>query len=298
MFTLPPLSFPVEALLPDMSTQTLMIHHGRHHAAYVEKLNQLIKDTPFADLPLEKLIAATRGSDDPAQQAIFNNAGQHWNHSLFWESLSPDGKDGPPAGLATRIARDFGSFEAFREQFCKAGTGHFGSGWLWLVVENDKLGLIATHDAESPAGTPRHALLCCDLWEHAYYLDHQNKRADFLAAFVDRLANWNLAASRLDTQPTTTSNATIEGPAPDPRERFGSPEMLIAYDGMDDPAKMALLEQWHLDLDNRLKAEEEGMSASDPMRQTQESRLADEAARVKDCLMALLERSGDPPHGG
>ena len=295
MFALPPLPIETESLHPDMSAQTLAIHHDGHHAAYVKKLNSLVDGTPLAEMTLDRLIETTRGSTDPAWAKVFNNAGQHWNHCMLWSSLSPEGRNGPPPELATRIEHDFGSLPAFREQFVKAGMEHFGSGWLWLVLLEGKLALTTTHDADSPLGTGATVLLCCDLWEHAYYLDHQNHKATYLEAFCDRMANWRFVQERLDAAPKAEGaepdKAASSEPAPDPRVRFASPELLIAQVDIEEGEKVAMLEQWYLDLDNRLKAEEEGMSASDPMAHSKESRLADEAARVKACLAELSGRA-------
>ena len=197
MFTLPSLPFETDALQPDMSEATLRVHHGGHHRAYVDKLNELVADTPWAGLTLETLIQRTRGEGDRLQQRIFQNAAQDWNHAMFWSSLAPGGMTSPGPALSAMVERDFGSLEALRRQFVELGTGHFGSGWIWLVVENGNLGLVTTHDAENPLGSGADTLLVCDLWEHAYYLDHQNRRAAFLTAFIERLANWDRAEARL-----------------------------------------------------------------------------------------------------
>lgn len=301
MFSVPSLPFAETALQPDMSPETLRLHHGAHHAGYVEKLNALVADTVQAGLALEHLIETSRRSAQPHQQAVFNNAGQHWNHSFFWESLSPNGNDGPSGALADRIAQDFGTFATLRELFVRTGRDHFGSGWIWLAVEGGRLTVITTHDGECPVGTDATPLLCCDLWEHAYYLDHQNRRDAFLEAFIGRLANWPAAEARFADLPAgevaSKEPAKPTGDAPDPRSQFGSPELLVESETLGREQKIAMLEQWHLDLDNRLKAEEEGMSASDPMRATQESRLADEAARVKSCLATLSDRTGEARQG-
>lgn len=290
MFTLPSLPFEADALQPEMSEATVRMHHGGHHRAYVEKLNALVEGTRWQDSTLEAIILDTRGSTDPETRRIFQNAAQDWNHSMFWSSLAAPGTTQPGKGMAALIARDFGSLDALRRKFCEMGGAHFGSGWIWLVARQDALELITTHDAESPVGTEHRVLLVCDLWEHAYYLDYQNRRPAFLTAFIERLANWDqaehrlaelgLASERVDALPVES--------APDPRTRFQSPEMLVACADLDHGEKVALLEQWHLDLDNRLKAEEEGMSVSDPMTHRQESRLADETARVQSCLSQLL----------
>ncbi len=217
MFTLPSLPFETDALAPDMSEATLRVHHGGHHKAYVDKLNQLVPGTPWDGLTLETLIKRTRDGTDRLQQRIFQNAAQDWNHAMFWSSIAPSGSTRPGPGMAALIERDFGSLEALRQQFCDMGTGHFGSGWLWLVVENGTLALAETHDGDNPLGTGADVLLCCDLWEHAYYLDYQNKRATFLAAFFDLLANWDRAEARLnEIGQARQSMAVQETPQPLP----------------------------------------------------------------------------------
>lgn len=288
MFILPDLPFDSTALQPHMSGETVSVHHSGHHRAYVEKLNELIEGTRFADMTLEAIITATRGQASEIERKIFQNAAQHYNHSLFWQSLSPSG-EAPGDGLRAALERDFGSIESFRDKFRQRGEEHFASGWLWLVTRNGTLALVTTHDAETPLGAPDQPLLCCDLWEHAYYLDHQNKRADYLDTFITKLVDWAFVEQRLENalSASVTSGSTV---APDPRAQFQSPERLFAHAELDDAEKLALFEQWHLDLDNRLKAEEEGMSASDPMSYRKESRLADEAARVQRCMTELSDR--------
>jgi superoxide dismutase, Fe-Mn family len=188
MFTLPDLPFAQDALEPHMSAKTLEFHHGKHHKAYVDKLNALVEGTPLGDLALEEVVQRTATYDDPASQAIFN-----WNHSFFWKSLSPDGRNGPEGALGEAIARDFGGYAQFIEEFTAKGVEHFGSGWVWLVASGDKLEIITAHDAGTPFEQGKVALLCCDLWEHAYYFDYQNRRPDFLKAFAANLANWRFA---------------------------------------------------------------------------------------------------------
>jgi Fe-Mn family superoxide dismutase len=194
-FELPALPFPRAALEPHVSARTMEFHHGKHHAAYVETLNELIQGTEFERLRLEEIIQAS--AESAAHRKIFNNAGQHCTHRLFWHCLRPWGGGRPDGALAEMIERDLGGFDAFREKFIQAGTDRFGSGWAWLVVEAGKLAVIATPNGEPPMVSGRHALLTCDVWEHAYYLDYQNRRQDFLAAFLDHLVNWEFAAERL-----------------------------------------------------------------------------------------------------
>jgi len=197
-FILEPLPFASEALEPHMSARTLSFHHGKHHQAYVDNLNALIKDTPSAALPLEDIIRQT--ASDPARAGIFNNAAQAWNHAFFWNSLSPSGGGAPPQGSRAGAAIDaaFGSLDAFKEQFKQAGLTQFGSGWVWLVAEGETLKIVKTGNAGTPltqAGVQ--PLLTCDVWEHAYYIDVQNRRGDFLQAFLDRWINWTFVEENL-----------------------------------------------------------------------------------------------------
>lgn len=195
MFVLPELPWPADALEPVVSARTVGFHHGRHHKAYVDTLNTLLKQAGAAPDSLEAVIRSAAGA--PAQRKLFNNAAQAWNHALFWDSMTPD--PSPPTGdLEAAIKAAFGDLPALREAFVAEGVGHFASGWVWLVVEGDVLKVISTHDADDTVPldgvTP---LLVCDLWEHAYYLDHQNNRKGFLEAWFDSLANWSLAARQL-----------------------------------------------------------------------------------------------------
>ncbi len=190
---LPPLPYPEDALAPEMSAETLRFHHGKHHRNYVDTLSRLIAGTPYAEMDLETIIRHTAPSGDTADRKIFNNAAQHWNHSFQWQSLSPAGGGRPQGALAEAIRRDLGSFDQFEARFREQAAGHFGSGWAWLVLSGGQVGVMTTHDAGTPVAHDMAALLCCDLWEHAYYLDYQNRRADFIGAFLSRLANWRFA---------------------------------------------------------------------------------------------------------
>jgi superoxide dismutase, Fe-Mn family len=194
-FELPALPYAKTALEPYVSAKTLELHHGKHHADYVKHLNELIENTEFESMQLEEVIQAT--AESAAHRKIFNNAGQHWNHSFFWQCMRPKGGGEPERGLAQTIERDFGGFAAFREKFVEAGMNRFGSGWAWLVVDAGKLAVISTPNGEPPMVSARHALLACDVWEHAYYLDYQNRREEFITAFLDHLANWEFAAAQL-----------------------------------------------------------------------------------------------------
>jgi Fe-Mn family superoxide dismutase len=193
-FELPPLPYAKEALEPHISARTLEFHYGKHHQAYVTNLNNLVKDTPLASQSLEDIIHAT--AKDEAKIGIFNNAAQAWNHTFFWNSMKPGG--GQPKGkLAERIEKDFGSLDKFKEQFKQAGVTQFGSGWAWLVLDGDALKITKTPNAVNPLALGQTALLTCDVWEHAYYLDYQNRRPDFIQAFLDHLVNWDFVEKNL-----------------------------------------------------------------------------------------------------
>jgi Fe-Mn family superoxide dismutase len=197
MFTLPKLPYAEDALEPYISAQTLALHHGKHHKTYVDTLNKLLEGDPLADLPLDAVIRESHGF--AARHTIFNNAAQSWNHDFFWKSMKPDG-GGPPTGdLKVMIEKDIGDAKAFAAAFNKAAAKHFGSGWAWLVVTEGVIGIVTTHDADLPPVHGRTPLFCCDLWEHAYYLDYQNQRADFVKAFLDHLVNWDFANVKLAT---------------------------------------------------------------------------------------------------
>lgn len=197
MFVLPPLPYAETALEPHMSARMLKLHHGKHHNTYVETLNDLVAGTPFAELTLEEVIRETVGASDAERRKIFNNAGQHWNHSFFWKSMSPSGGGNLPADLGAAVGRDFGTVDDFREELVSQGKSHFGSGWLWVVVSRGKLQVMTTHDADTPIAHGETPLLTCDLWEHAYYLDHQNRREEFLKTWLEHLANWDFAEANL-----------------------------------------------------------------------------------------------------
>lgn len=193
--TLPALPYSENALDPLISANTLSFHYGKHHKAYIENLNKLIIGTEFADLPLEKIIIATAGQAD--KTAIFNNAAQTWNHTFYWKSLKPMGGGEPPAALKQKIEAAFGSVDALKKELATAATTQFGSGWAWLVLEGDKLKVVKTTNAELPLTKGQKPLLTIDVWEHAYYLDYQNRRADYVNAVLDKLINWGFAADNL-----------------------------------------------------------------------------------------------------
>lgn len=194
-FTLPALPYAYEALEPHIDTTTMQIHHGKHHQAYVDNLNKAIAGTPNEGKSLEELVAKA-GSISPA---VRNNGGGHWNHTFFWESLSPKSTGAPASALADDIHTTFGSFDAFKEKFNAAGLGRFGSGWAWLILKDGKLEISSTPNQDNPLmdvaevkGTP---LLGVDVWEHAYYLKYQNRRAEYLGAFWN-VINWDKVAER------------------------------------------------------------------------------------------------------
>jgi len=193
--TLTALPFASDALSPHISAKTLEFHYGKHHAGYVEKLNSLIAQTPLENETLENIIVKT--ASDASQTAIFNNAAQVWNHSFYWQSLKVKGPGQPSGALAERIKKDLGGFEKFVLDFKNAGLAQFGSGWVWLVVKNSALEIMKTANADTPLAKGIKPLLTLDVWEHAYYLDYQNRRADYLEACIKNLLNWDFAASRL-----------------------------------------------------------------------------------------------------
>jgi Fe-Mn family superoxide dismutase len=192
---LPPLPYPDNALSPVISGHTIGFHYGRHHKGYVDNLNKLIAGTEFADLPLTTIITATAGKAD--KSAIFNNAAQDWNHTFYWRSLKPNGGGEPPAVLMQKIEASFGKLDACKKELAAAATTQFGSGWAWLVLDGDKLKVVKTGNADMPLTTGMKPLLTIDVWEHAYYLDYQNRRPDYIEAVLDKLINWGFAAENL-----------------------------------------------------------------------------------------------------
>jgi superoxide dismutase, Fe-Mn family len=195
MFALPKLPYALDALVPHISAQTMALHHGKHHKAYVDTLNKLLADDAIADLSLIEVIQESHG--DAARQTIFNNAAQSWNHDFFWKSMKPGGGGAPTGDLKVLIEHDIGDAKAFDSAFSAAAAAHFGSGWIWLVVTDGVVGIVATHDADLPLVHGRTPLLCCDLWEHAYYLDYHNRRAEYVTVFLDHLVNWDFANTNL-----------------------------------------------------------------------------------------------------
>lgn len=190
-FQLPDLPYAQDALEPHISSETLSFHYGKHHNAYVGKLNDLVKDTDLADKSLEDIMRATAG--EAGKAGVFNNAAQVWNHTFYWNSMTPNGGGKPSGALAAKIDEDFGSFDAFREAFTNAGATQFGSGWAWLILKNGKLEVTKTANADCPLTDGATPLLTMDVWEHAYYLDYQNRRPDYMSTFLDKLVNWAFA---------------------------------------------------------------------------------------------------------
>jgi superoxide dismutase, Fe-Mn family len=191
---LPKLPYALDALEPHISKLTLEFHHGKHHKAYVDKTNELIANTDLAKKSLDEIVRAAAGQKDKA--TLFNNAAQAWNHTFLWNSMSPKG--GKPTGaLAQAIEKDLGGFATFAENFKKAAVGQFGSGWAWLTLANGKLEISATGNADTPLVHGKTPLLTLDVWEHAYYLDYQNRRPYYVSTFLEKIVNWDFAAGNL-----------------------------------------------------------------------------------------------------
>jgi len=194
-FTLPELPYAHDALAPYMGAETLQLHHGKHHQTYVTNLNNLIEGTDLANKSLEEIVVASH--KDPAKAGIFNNAGQHWNHSLFWRIMKKNGGGNPGGELAKRIDSPFGSLDAFKEQFKTAAAQQFGSGWAWLSLDGDTLKVTKTPNGSNPLVDGMRPILGIDVWEHAYYLDYRNRRPDYVAAFLNNLVNWEEVEAEL-----------------------------------------------------------------------------------------------------
>jgi Fe-Mn family superoxide dismutase len=192
---LPALPYAENALAPVISANTIGFHYGKHHKGYVDNLNKLTAGTKFAELTLEEIIAATAGK--AANAAIFNNAAQAWNHAFYWRSLTPKGGGKPPAALMEKIKAAFGTLEDCKKELAAAATTQFGSGWAWLALDGGKLKVVKTGNADSPLAKGMKPLLTIDVWEHAYYLDYQNRRADYVSAVLEKLINWDFAAEKL-----------------------------------------------------------------------------------------------------
>jgi len=190
-FRLPDLPYAKDALAPHLSAETFEFHHGKHHAAYVDKLNQLVANTEWAEVPLEDIIRKAKPGP------LFNNAAQHWNHSFYWNCLSPKGGGEPSGKLADELRRAFGGFDVFKSQFSETAQAVFGSGWAWLVRKaGGGLAITTTPNAENPLARGETTLLTCDVWEHAYYIDYRNSRPNYLKAFW-QVVNWEFASAQL-----------------------------------------------------------------------------------------------------
>ena len=194
-FELPPLPFAKDALEPYMSARTLEFHHDKHHKAYVDTLNRLVDGKPEANISLEDIIVATYHDD--AKATVFNNAAQVWNHTFFWNCLKKGGGAEPTGDVKQAIDHDLGGYEKFAAAFKEAATTQFGSGWAWLVFDAGRLKIIKTPNAVNPVAGGQTALLTCDVWEHAYYLDFQNRRPDFVEGFLENLVNWDFVGQNL-----------------------------------------------------------------------------------------------------
>jgi superoxide dismutase, Fe-Mn family len=194
-YEVPPLPYDYAALEPHIDEQTMRLHHDKHHQAYVDKTNGALEGTEWADKPIEEVIANLDALPDDERGPVRNNGGGHLNHSLFWESMSPDGGGEPSGDLGSAIDDAFGSFDAFKEQFEAAGVGQFGSGWAWLVLDGGSLKITSTPNQDSPISSGATPLVGNDVWEHAYYLKYQNKRPDYLKAWWN-VVDWDKIAQR------------------------------------------------------------------------------------------------------
>jgi Fe-Mn family superoxide dismutase len=192
---LPALPFKEDALEPYISKRTLGFHYGKHHKAYVEKTEELVRGTEFSGMRLVEIVKKTASLPDKA--ALFNNAAQAWNHDFYWKSLAPGGGGKPGGEIGRRIDKAFGSYENFKKEMTTCAMGRFGSGWAWLVTDEKGLKVISTSNADTPVARGQTPLLTMDVWEHAYYLDYQNRRADYVSAVIDHLLNWKFAESHL-----------------------------------------------------------------------------------------------------
>ncbi|HQL00585.1 MAG TPA: superoxide dismutase [Smithellaceae bacterium] len=193
--SLPDLPYAKDALAPYISANTLDFHYGKHHKAYVDNLNKLIAGTQLENRSLEEIIQ--EASKDPAKAGIFNNAAQVWNHTFYWNCLTPKGGGAPKGPIAEKITAAFGSYEKFAEELKNAGVTQFGSGWAWLVLDGNDLKITKTANADTPLAHGQKALLTLDVWEHAYYLDYQNRRPDYLSSVIANLINWDFVNSNL-----------------------------------------------------------------------------------------------------
>ena len=197
MFTLPELGYAFDALEPHIDAKTMEIHHDKHHAAYVEKLNTALEKAPdFKGKTIEEILSSTKDVPEEVRQAVINNGGGHYNHTLFWETIKPGGAKEPIGKIAELINSNFGSYDEFKTKFAEAATTRFGSGWAWLVKSGDQYGIYSTANQDSPIMEGKTVLLGLDVWEHAYYLKYANKRPDYIEAFWN-VVNWDVVAERL-----------------------------------------------------------------------------------------------------
>lgn len=206
-YVLPALPYKDNALGATIPASTIAFHYGKHHQGYVDNLNKLVAGTELAGMSLEKIITQTAGKADKV--AIFNNAAQIWNHNFYWRSMRPEGGGAPPANLLQMIESSFGSLEACKKELANAATTQFGSGWAWLVVDGNKLSVVKTANADLPLVRGLKPLLTIDVWEHAYYLEFQNRRADYVNAVLENLINWNFAAENLGAPQHTASTNSM-----------------------------------------------------------------------------------------
>ena len=193
---LPQLPYADNALEPVISANTISFHYGKHHKAYIDNLNKLTANTEFADMPLEKIITGTAGKSDKV--AIFNNAAQSWNHAFYWKSMRPKGGGEPPDALKKKIEASFGGIDALKKELANAAMSQFGSGWAWLIKDQGKIMVMKTGNADTPIAQGKNPLVTIDVWEHAYYLDYQNRRADYVNAVIDKLINWDFALENFE----------------------------------------------------------------------------------------------------
>jgi Fe-Mn family superoxide dismutase len=194
-FDLPKLPYADDALAPVISANTIGFHYGRHHKGYLDNMNKMLEGNDLGKLSLEEIIKASMMN--PTRVGLFNNAAQVWNHTFYWNSMTPKGGGKPSGKLAEAIEKDFGGFDKFKAEFAATTIGQFASGWGWLVLDKDKLRIVRTGNADTPVAQNMKPLLTIDVWEHAYYLDYQNRRADYVNAVIDKLINWDFAAKNL-----------------------------------------------------------------------------------------------------
>ena len=191
-YSQPALPYAENALEPHISANTLGFHYGKHHATYIKKYNDAVAGTPLDDQSIEEVILAA--AENPEKAGLFNNGAQAWNHSFYWNSLSPNGGGKPAGQIAEKIDADFGGYDAFKSELANAAATQFGSGWAWLVLDDGTLKVVKTANAQTPLTSGKYPLLTIDVWEHAYYLDYQNRRPDYVAAVIDELLNWEFAS--------------------------------------------------------------------------------------------------------